>query len=345
MKRKWSSYAGTAYGGYKSLKGGVNYVQRALKSRRLAKYGNKAAKANKPTGGTTVTSQRDLSIKKYGKGNVYKRKKEERLRKKIQGALEPKLTQHTYNEVALYTDQVVTTFAGSVSEQYVSSNNDTYYGLNMGNLTANGVTYIKNNLHNLTANTNVAAGAQPATNIVNRDIRILSSQIQLSLLNPTSVAILYDVYTFVATQDISDNAYSTPVSAWANLMALNKTLTVSGGTAPTPYANGIIPYDAPGFAKYWKVLEKQRVYLGGGQTSEFITKGSKYTLKGGDTLNKYALKGISKYMLVVAAIGNNSQLPVASIVASIVTQRKYRVSYTLFDDQIPNLPTNTMRVI
>jgi len=300
-----------------------------------------------------VTTQNDVkTIKRGRKTNKRKLVKQKNFRNKIEKALAPRNTHHTYTEIESTPAIINTIIAvrGVVTYQYTSDpNNSEVTTINHGANNPQGVTYIKDQLHNLGGQTSVVnVGAQASTSGPDfRELTVLSSHLDLSLSNPTTslIPLLYDVYWCVATSTQSQVTHATPMSSWNYCLSINNTLTVNSGTKSDSTFNGITPSDAPGFGKYWKVLKCQRIYLQPGATSDmsFSAGGYKYTPQKFD--GQHTIAGITKGVMIVAAIGDNTGMPSAAgqAILRYHTTRRYRVMYPLGKDQIPSLPTNTTR--
>lgn len=335
MKRKWAAYAGTAYNAYKHAKRLYTGVKR-IAPRRIA------------PSNAAVTVQKDIRNKRSRKSNKKLLKRKNNFRLKIQKALEPTTTHHTYTEVMSVADIITKPGATNpIQEQYITSSGGLAYALNAGGANTAGLTYCRDVLHGLfLQSSGVVTGAQIETKTPQKDIQVLSSTLDISLTNPSTIAMVYDVYWCVAVMDISDASYATPRLAWEKLLLNNEYMTAGSATRTTVLQNGIKPKDAVGFGKYWKILQEKRIYLNAGATSEMTFNGGSFFAKesvfGG---GKSAVKGLTKCAMIVGGIGDNSGLAIGNNVMRVVTTRKYRVCYKLLGDQAPGLPTNTTRIV
>jgi len=194
----------------------------------------------------------------------------------------------------------------------------------------------------------VAQGATSDANSSNRGLHVLSSNIDVSLTNMSATALVFDLYWCVATctSDNSDNA--TPTATWTNLGLLNSTMTDGIGTVAKtkPTDNGATPHSMPGFGKYWKILEKRRVYIQSLGTSEFSYSGGGYYYNPQKFINQSIVAGRTKALMIVGGIGDNTGVsttigPPAAPVYRYHTTRTYRVKYPFGKDQLMNIPTNT----
>jgi len=323
-----------------------------------AGYKRARAAYNGPAAASATTVQRDLKTTRRGKKTpkrVLRRKT--KFRNKIVAALAPNATHHTYTEIQLATyTQTKNTGNNPVQEQYLIEV-DTALGapstvqatltLNAGGNNVNGIKYLAEQFHNLAAQTvgglNTGTTAQTGAN--SRDLKVLKSSMDVALTNPSTIALVYDVYWCVATMTQDKALYGLPQLAWKQLLVENQTLTVSGAQKTVQTDNGTTPNSAPGFGKYWKVLTKHRVYLQPGATSEFTFEGGAYMYRGGKWDGQQNISGITKALMIVAGIGDNTGLINTNPVMRTHTTRRYRVMYPYGKDKIPNLPVNTTRIV
>lgn len=330
----------TAHKGYKVAKAVVKGLQLQKKQR--------AAMAR----GTAVTLQRDVvsTYKKRGPGKKVLAKKR-RFRNKLQRAIAPISTHHTYTEVQAVAS-VVTNFANGsqITYQYPSLTNSEVTTLNGGTDNPLGISYMKDQLYNLDSQTSaVKDGAQTDANIHQKSLHVLGSKIDVSLSNISGTALIFDLYWCVATCTSDDATHATPIATWTNLALANSTMTVAGiGTITkmVPTDNGATPHSAPGFGKYWKILEKKRVYIASGGTSEFSYNGGSYFYNPQKFVNQSIVAGRTKALMIVGGIGDNTGTPTtagppAAPIYRYHTTRTYRVKYPFGKDQLPGIPTNT----
>lgn len=348
MKRKWGLMAGVS-----ALNQGFQLAKRTYKgakaaSRVYAKINRKYA----PSATKTVTTQHDISRSRGPrKASKKKLKRQKRFRNKIQKALAPVATHHTYTEIMQNAITITkTALIDPLLEQYVTSLPSQNLTINAGSGNGVGITAMKDFMHSLFANSpQLAQGAQPETNLNNRGIRVLSSKIDLSLTNPhPTVALIYDVYWCVATITEESSAYATPQGAWETILASNNQMGSGPAQEKTVATNnGVTPSSSPGFGKYWKVLTKQRIYLQAGATSEMTFNGGGYYYNPQKFAGQTNVAGFTKGLLIVGGIGDNTGVTTtapANAVMRYHTTRKYRVMYPTGMDQVPNLPTNTTRI-
>jgi len=339
MKRKYGAYAVSAYNGYKRARTAYKSIRAKLTPRTTA------ARAGRASNVTTV--QKDVSYKKIGKRTSKKTiAKQKAFRSKIEKALSPLATHHTYNEqntAAVVVSRPVTA-SSPVTEQYVSTLAQEVYALNSGRANAQGITYIVNALNTLlTQGVLVSTGATVSTAPDFRKMVVMSSELDLSLTNPSSIAMVYDVYWCVATNTFNDNNYATPAATMSTILATHNTF--STGIAQTATLNGVQPKDCVGFGKWWKVLSKERVYLNGGSTSEFTFKGGAYTYDGNKFEDMVCVKGMTKCLLIIGGVGDNTGLASGVPAMRLLTTRRYRLKYPQGQDKLPALPTSTARIV
>lgn len=118
-----------------------------------------------------------------------------------------------------------------------------------------------------------------------------------TIQNPNDSSQEYDLYECVAAQDIGNVAYGTPGDAWENCLAQTAQY---GGLAPVySIIKGATPFTCPRFGKWWKVLRRTRVRIpsNGFVNFDMSTKGT-WTYE--KFSNKYAIKGITKSLLIVS---------------------------------------------
>ncbi|QGF19379.1 capsid protein [Antarctic virus COCH21_78] len=337
MKRRHAvAFGKTGYNVYKGVKRAYNNYQKRVKT----KYTGRGM-------GAATTIQRDVQKSRTRRPNKKKIAKVNAFRNKIEKALQPNQTHHTYTEI-LGTPITITktSILNPVIEQYVNTLASEVSTLSAGTNNTLGITFLKDNYHNLAAQTGTALqpGAQGVSSDPQRQLTVLSQSLDLSLTNPSSIPMVYDIYWCVATTTTSENLYSTPASTWINLLSQNKNIGISGSAIKTVTTdNGVTPHTAIGFGKYWKVLEKTRMYLQPNATSEMTFKGSPYKYNPQKFINNSIVAGMTKGFLIVAGIGDNTGLVQGNPVMRYHTTRKYRVMYPLGKDQIPNLPTNSTK--
>jgi hypothetical protein len=329
--------AGTAYRGF----------QYAAKVARVAKKMHSGMKSRSGKGGgsggaNALTSQHDIkSMKRRKRTSKKSLRRKTAFRNKITKALEPLDTHHSYTEIGATATTIIKSSAiNPLQEQYPSNLPSQDLTINAGTTNGAGVTRIKDAMHNLATQSQLADGAiflQPPSE---KQLTILSSQIELSLRNLYTAVLVFDVYWCVATTTRADSAHATPGGTWNTLLAANTNFGIIGDKALAT-DNGVTPQDAIGFGKYWKVLSKTRVLLGGGSTTEMKFTGGRYHYNPQKFDGQSIVAGFTKGLLIVGGIGDNSGLGTGAEVYRYHTTRSYRFKYPHGKDQLPNRPTNT----
>lgn len=122
--------------------------------------------------------------------------------------------------------------------------------------------------------------------------------------------LIFDLYEFVAAQDIKDVNFKTPCNAWAayasgGVQAMNSSSTTGGSTNILDYYKGLTPLDFAGVGKWWKMLSKKRCIIPYNSTEGtdpyqvFSMSGKKYVHDPEKWRNLYAKKGITKFWVMV----------------------------------------------
>lgn len=207
-----------------------------------------------------------------------------------------------------------TSVAGTINQQYVGGNTSVY-GINYGTLISTTVGlpfYLGKIIADPASDLSITApklatGAPAAASTDNVNMYITHQRFSIALSNTTGYPLVFDVYQFVAAIDINQAAFANPYNAWVQGLQDAETYT---DNRPTVNTNGMTPLDTPGFGKYWKLLKKDRIYLSGGAQAEIPMTGlHKRRVKLNNIQNKYAMKGLTQYFLVVGGIGDDGFLP------------------------------------
>lgn len=307
-----------------------------LRERANAKYSNNNS--------SVVTSQRDVKTTKKRKYNKKLAKKQRAFATKVQKALLPKQELNVYSETHLAQTQLsYSTTNLNVRGQTVSSNN---LFLNMGKKwsTDQNAGFVMGRYQNIAGSTDIVANKSAKSTIPSAEFKLhmMNSSLDISITNPLATSTqptLYDIYECVAAQDISVLQFSTPVACWQNLLNDNYSPTDGASNRPTVDTNGQTPYDCPMFGKYWKILKKTRLYLGPGTTSEIKISSGKYTLSGDKFEDNYAIAGISKGVIIIAGIGDNTNWPLTGTVLRYVAQKTWHFKYEIGESELPQRPT------
>jgi len=122
--------------------------------------------------------------------------------------------------------------------------------------------------------------------------------------------LIFDLYEFVAAQDIKDVDFKTPCNAWAayasgGVQAMNSSSTTGAGTNLLDYYKGLTPLDFAGVGKWWKMVKKERCIIPYNSTEGtdpyqvFQMHGKRYVHDPEKWRNLYAKKGITKFWVMV----------------------------------------------
>lgn len=332
--------AKTGYGIFKKARTAYNGYRKGVAN----KYNGRAS----TTGVTTV--QHDVkAMARPRKRNLRVVKRDKAFTAKVTKALAPKNEFHLYSETTS-TGNVVTkgTATNPVQEQYPSNNSSQIFGFNFGDQ-AGGSTNLPNIFSNIQAIGTAIGGAQTGAKnplaTINSKIILGHQSKSLNVTNPSTIAMVYDVYQFVAAQDIADASYSTPNLAWTGTLSLNLGLR-SSGTKVNAAINGQTPLDSAAFGKYWKLLKKDRIYLQPGATSTMMMSGlHKRTVSDGQMTGKYAIKGLTQYFMVVGGIGDNTGLVNTNNVMRITTTNTWHWKFENGESELSQRPTTDYQLI
>lgn len=305
--------------------------------------------AAKKSSNNIVTSQKDVSVSKKRKRNIKAYKKKAAFRNKIQKALAPDQALNVYQEVQ-NAKFIVSNPAIPVT-QYQVVNDSTAFVINMGAVYSNSTNtgYILGRYRNIEASTNANAN-QGAKNTINSNsfkLNILSSKLETSITNITTFPMVIDIYECYAMKDIQALNVATPWDAWTTLCnenTINNPIDATT-TGTTKLTNGSTPYDCPNFGKYWGIKKKTRVLLPAGNTTEYLMYGGKYKLHGDKFENMAAIKGISKGLLIVGGIGDNTGWTTLQNVIRHVVNTTYHFKYEVGEDELPQRPTSLVRIL
>lgn len=137
-------------------------------------------------------------------------------------------------------------------------------------------------------------------------------------------SLLFDLYTFVAAQDITDPNVGNPVAAMTYLWGNHEN---NGGTSATMTMKGLTPFNCPKLGKFWKVLEVQRVLIPPAgldlaqSTREFVMKGRRGWYSASRFASKQAVKGKTKYWAINMDIYNISNLSGEAQIGALAIQK------------------------
>lgn len=277
--------------------------------------GYKADHAPHPN--TATTQNDDVQVfkkRKIGKAKIKKLKFQKKVQDAARKPQEFNLL-HQYSTTATTAYSRASSVTSSTVQYQFPSQQSAAFGINLGALANNSdlskiIGYINN--------PGTTGAPVAASSYVGRGI-ITASRHSLAIKSPTYLQEM-DVYQFVAAIDIGDSAMRDPITAWNSLAA---SLTIaSAGTLATSEFTGITPLDTPAFGRYWKLLNKQRVFLQpGSQVLLDMKKLPKFTYNAEEISNKYALKGKTMYWLIIGGVGNTVDVQNAGIVFTSVNNR------------------------
>lgn len=332
----------------KALDAGINMAVSALKRRATQKrVANKERHGSNNPG--LVTSQLDVSTtrKRKSKQTLAKLKRQRRFKEKITKALLPDVELNVYSEN--FNNSTYTTTVAGTQETYQYVSGFTYM-VNTGVIwsSTENTGYILGRYRNIAGSNNATAtaGAKSVIQPNSFKLRFMASKTELSLTNTSSVPIVIDLYECVAAKDIANTEilYNTPYKAWTQCLLDAYTPTDAAPTVPRrPLVtdSGQTPYDCPQFGSYWKILKKTRILLPSLNTTEYLMLANKFTLDGDKFNSNYAIKGITKGILIVGGIGDNTGISttIGSSVYRVVAQKTWHFKFNIGDSELPQRPT------
>lgn len=214
------------------------------------------------------------------------------------------------------------------------------------NLNVNGfVTYPYQALKLMSADANlIATGGVGATAVLGNPIdsvklKTTVSRMQINLKNVHATATVFvDIYTFIAAQDIINQAYATPIKAWqqvANNNAITATpanqeaayVTANYTSAVSVNVKGTTPLDHPIYGEYWKQETKTTLEIGAGLRMTWaFPKARKGHFDTQMSFGKYAIKGHTQAAIMVFRVNHGEVLNnVAIINYEVNKQYHYKV--------------------
>lgn len=338
----------------KTLKRAAPYIKTGIRAARFVRQLQSSSKRRRIAGDSNpslnlVTTQRDYKTSKKTKYNPKKEAKRKAFANKIQKALEPRRELNVYSEI--YTGQVVPSYAtadANVRGQLVT---EISLQMNMGKLWSllTNTGFIMGRYQNMVGSTDVVSNRAAKSIIPNNQfqLKFTNSTMDLSISNPNTNTqqTVYDVYEFVAAKNISEANYSSPAQAWAQCLLDNYAPTDASTRRPTINDNGQTPYDCPQLGKYWKILKKTRILITQGNTTEYKLSCGKFTMEGDLFQNQYAIAGISKSVIIIAGVGDNTLWPLSTNVLRYVPQKTWHFKYNVGESELPQRPTNLLRSI
>lgn len=144
-----------------------------------------------------------------------------------------------------------------------------------------------------------------------------------------------DVYECVAASDITDALFSSARLAWAQALILNAQADqLLARTTLLPTMSGSTPYQAPGFAKYWKVIKKTRVLCGPSSKTNYTYFTKPKYINNSKIIGQYATKGLTKDLIIITNPTFNSD---TTAISQLNTE--WSKSYAIKMDDMPGLQT------
>jgi len=126
---------------------------------------------------------------------------------------------------------------------------------------------------------------------------------KLTIQNPNSAKdLIFDLYECVAATDISSDTFATPALAWSSMQETVDDYAT--GTQGEIWLKGTEPTDCPNFGKYWKILKKTVVRIPAASDplnayQTFKMYSPRFIYRGQRFNQKYAVKGITKYFMII----------------------------------------------
>lgn len=289
----------------------------ALKALRLRVQQRSATRSRqryRETGPSTVTNQHDFKRQYKSKKPSKRKRRLKKFARKIQHAQNLELPLHSLGE---WNNTLIYCVAAAVgpSSQYVldSSASTSRNDLRMLASAANGMAFMMTNI-NTTSIDNPGTIAGVVTAYDNWELNA-QCVMQLAIRNVQTNGILVDVYECIAANDNvapHATAYGSLVQCLANMNVIDLP-----AAAPLPrmqIANtGTTPFEAAGFAKHWKILNKSRVAIEGGEiiSMQFKTKVNKVVYAKWE--GKPCKKGVTKDFIIIACPSWGSDVTVGNL--------------------------------
>lgn len=244
-----------------------------------------------------------------------KRKKLRKFRKAVRRVFNKKMQISALQEfwpsqftiAANSTDTFSSTLAGNVQ---LILGNAAPWGINLGEVNAGGLTensYIATEMGSYRARINSVDVAMLENELRdNAEFWIQRKYLKLTIRN-TNVDkdLIFDLYECVAAMDISEAAYANPVQTWQTVQETAQILsTNSGAGVGEAFIKGTEPTDCPNFGRYWKILKKEVVRIPAQANvvnpyQTFTMHSPRFLYKGKRFADKYAVKGITKYFMMI----------------------------------------------
>lgn len=297
---------------------------------------NRPAKRRKFGGNGPITTQSDFR-QTGGKKRLTKRQKKwKSFVKKVHKATDQNDKTHFLQE-AHDTDLTITGTAG-VQFQQLAGTNAVAGDINLqlsavGNSATGPLRFVTNLIQQKSVSTVAAGTTATATPLKDVKYKLLGASCTFSIKNQMAYNMYIDIYECVAAAHIIDSTFSTARAAWINCLALNaQTDQTLGFTKLSVSQSGSTPYQAPGFGRYWKIIKKTRVLTVPGSITNYTFFTRKKFVNNSIEISRYATKGLTKDIILVANPTFNGDTTVASIF-----DLEWSKSYAVKMDDMPGL--------
>jgi len=303
---------------------------------------------------SSITAQQDIIQTRTKKKNYNKLKKQRAFKVKIQKALAADQELNVYSET--WKTKFINSNPGEAQELYqypANASGNLMFCTGRQYTVDYDLGYVQDQYRSIKDSTNVESNLNAKSIIAASafKLRIHSARLNLSLTNvdaTTTVPMIYDIYECVAARDLgeADAKYNEPLKCWAELLTESYSPYDATSRRPNIFDNAQSPYDCPGFGKYWKILKKTRVLLGQNQTTDHWIQTRGFTLQGDRWWAMHAIKGITKGLIIIGGIGDNSGVadgtgePKAGHrTYQYVLQKTWHFKYETGESELPQRPT------
>jgi len=227
-------------------------------------------------------------LTKSGRRRVHKRAK---ARRRLRSLLRPYQPHNTLIEISS-APQIVEWVGDTWQNQIVAGGHQNYGCWLPFGATTNEHPFLRQALDDIQTRVGGFDITSSGDNII---LKVTHKTHRMAIRNVSGTnGVTFDLYTFVAKQDISDALYKDPKTTW---------ITVAGnaediGSALFTNANGLTPLGTARFGHFWKLMQKERVTLDSfahKQVSMICRKGVDW----GKQQPSYAIKGKTMYWLIV----------------------------------------------
>lgn len=277
----------------------AGYVPSQGKRRRL----NESA-PNRQARVGPLTTQNDFMVKS-GKKRLSKRQKRwKKFVKRVHKAETANDKTHFMQEGNDAYAQIIGTVGFNIQDVFVNSVSGDDYNLllsSVGNIVTGPALFV-DNLRQQKSVTTVAAGTV-ATSTEFKDLKykLLGASCTISWRSKSGAAMFVDIYECVASQNIIDSAFGTARGAWEKCLADNGEVDQTGVRSKlTVNFTGATPYQAPGFAKYWKIIKKTRVLCAASSKTNYTYYTKPRYINNASVVGHYATKGLTKDLIIIA---------------------------------------------